>query len=84
MTSEVTRTLQRIVEEVKNMTPEEFRQSLFRAGIANEDGTLRPTSTKRRPLRHRNGPPPVDCIIPAIAHCPSDRVRFHSCGDTPA
>jgi hypothetical protein len=48
MTSEVTRTLAMIVEEVKNMTPEEFVQSLVRAGIANEDGTLRDEYKRRR------------------------------------
>ena len=39
-TSGVTRTLREIVEEIKRMTPEEFRQSLIQSGILNEDGTL--------------------------------------------
>jgi hypothetical protein len=37
-----------IVEKIKNMTPEEFHQSLVRAGIENEDGTLRPEYTRRK------------------------------------
>ena len=48
MTSGVTRILERIIEELKNMTPEEFRQSLFHAGITNEDGTLRPEYKRRK------------------------------------
>jgi hypothetical protein len=39
-TSEATRTLREIVEEIEQMTPEEFRQSLIKTGILNEDGTL--------------------------------------------
>ena len=39
-TSGVTRMLREIVEELKQMTPEEFRQSLIQTGILNEDGTL--------------------------------------------
>jgi hypothetical protein len=39
-TSGVTRMLREIVEELKQMTPEEFRQSLIQSGILNEDGTL--------------------------------------------
>jgi hypothetical protein len=48
ITSRVTRTLQSIVEEVEKMTPEEFRQSLVRAGIANEDGTLTDKYKRRK------------------------------------
>ena len=48
MPSPVARTLEKTIEKVKNMTPEEFRQSLFRAGITNEDGTLRPEYKRRR------------------------------------
>ena len=39
-TSGVTRTLREIVEEIEQMTPEEFRESLIQSGILNEDGTL--------------------------------------------
>lgn len=39
-TSGVTRLLREIVEEIKQMTPEEFRRSLIQSGILNEDGTL--------------------------------------------
>ncbi len=48
MPSPFARTFEKIIEELKNMTPEEFRQSLFHAGIANEDGTLRDEYKRRR------------------------------------
>ncbi len=32
-----------IVDNLRNMTPEEFRQSLFLAGIIDENGELTPT-----------------------------------------
>jgi hypothetical protein len=37
-----------VIERLEKMTPEEFRQSLFRAGITNEDGTLRPEYKRRK------------------------------------
>ena len=40
--------VEKIIEEVKNMTPAEFRQSLFRDGITNEDGTLRDEYKRRK------------------------------------
>ena len=48
MTSGVTRMLRKIVEEVKRMTPEEFRQSLFHAGIIDEHGKLTPMYKRRK------------------------------------
>ncbi len=48
MTDGITRTLRNIVEEVKQMTPEEFRQSLFHAGIIDENGKLTPMYTRRK------------------------------------
>jgi hypothetical protein len=48
MTDGITRTLRKIVEEVKQMTPEEFRQSLFRSGIIDENGKLTPMYRRRK------------------------------------
>jgi hypothetical protein len=48
MPSPFARTFEKIIEELKNMTPEEFRQSLVRAGIANEDGSLTEKYRRRK------------------------------------
>jgi len=48
MTDGITLTLRKIVEEVKRMTPEEFRQSLFDAGIVDEHGKLTPMYKRRK------------------------------------
>jgi len=48
MTSDVTRMLRQLVEKVERMTPEEFRQSLFRAGIVDEHGKLMPMYRRRK------------------------------------
>jgi hypothetical protein len=48
ITSGVTRTLQKIVEEVERMSPKEYRQSLVHAGILNEDGTLTEMYKRRK------------------------------------
>jgi hypothetical protein len=48
MPSQIARTLEKIIEELKSMTSEEFRKSLFQAGITNEDGTLRDEYKRRR------------------------------------
>jgi hypothetical protein len=48
MPSPFARTVEKIIEDINKMTPEEFRQSLFRAGITNEDGTLRPEYKRRK------------------------------------
>jgi hypothetical protein len=37
-----------VIERLEKMTPEEFRRSLVRAGIANEDGTLTAKYRRRR------------------------------------
>ena len=48
MTSEITLTLNKIIEKFKRMTPEEFRQSLVRSGILDEHGKLTPMYTRRK------------------------------------
>jgi hypothetical protein len=48
MISEVTHTLREIIEELKRMTPEEFRQSLVHAGIIDEHGKLTPMYKRRK------------------------------------
>jgi hypothetical protein len=48
MTDGITLTLRKIVEEVKRMTPEEFRESLLDAGIIDEHGKLTPMYRRRK------------------------------------
>jgi len=48
MTSEITLTLNKIIEKFKRMTPVEFRQSLFHAGIIDEHGKLTPMYRRRK------------------------------------
>ncbi len=48
MPSPFARTFEAIIDDIQKMTPEEFRQSLVDAGIANEDGTLRDEYKRRK------------------------------------
>jgi hypothetical protein len=52
--------LESIAERVRNMTQEEFHQSLKNAGIIDDDGNLTPPYVTPKRTRKKKGSTPTD------------------------